>query len=93
MDDIQTIETLKQRYETMRDQKTKAETLLGQAQAELERLRAEARERFGTDDLQQLQAKLEAMEADNLRKRREYQALLDSIERDLKSVEEQVEGP
>jgi len=93
MDEVQDIETLKQRYEKMRDKKTEAETLLRTAKAELERLQADARERFGTDDLDQLKAKLAAMEADNLKKRKDYQALLDGIERDLKAVEEQVEAP
>jgi uncharacterized Fe-S cluster-containing protein len=92
MDEVQDIETLKSRYESMREQKTRAETLLGQAQAELERLRAEAQERFGTDDLDQLRAKLAAMEAENLKKRKDYQGLLDGIERDLRSVEEQIES-
>ncbi len=93
MDEVQDIETLKQRYEKMSHKKTEAETLLRTAQAELDRLQIEAKERFGTDDLEQLKAKLAAMESENLKRRREYQTLLDGIERDLKAVEAQVETP
>lgn len=91
MDEIQDIEKLKQRYETLRDKKTEADTLLRTAEAELQKLKAEARERYGTDDLEALKKKLGDMEAENRRKRQEYQALLDGIERDLKDVEDQIQ--
>lgn len=91
MDEIQDIEQLKRRYETLRDKKTEADTLLRTAEAELEKLKAEARERYGTDDVVSLKQKLEDMEAENRRKRQEYQALLDGIERDLKDVEDQLQ--
>lgn len=91
MDEIQDIEQLKRRYETLRDKKTEADTLLRTAEAELEKLKAEARERYGTDDVEALKKKLGDMEAENRRKRQEYQALLDGIERDLKHVEDQVQ--
>ena len=84
----QDIETLKHRYERLNTKKTQAETLLQSAHQELERLKAEAKAKYGTDDLQELQAKLKQMEHDNLKKRGEYQKLLDKIEADLQEVEE-----
>jgi hypothetical protein len=83
----QTIEQLQQRYERLNTQKIQCETKLESARAELEKLRREAREKYGTDDLVELQAKLEQMKADNEQKRAQYQADLDRIEADLDQVE------
>lgn len=88
MSEPQTIETLRQRYEDLNKKRTQAETLLQKANEELEKLKAEAKSKFGTDDLAEMQKQLEQMEQENLKKRREYQKLLDGIEADLKSVEE-----
>lgn len=88
MSEIQDIETLKARFESLRDKKTKAEALLHNANDELKRLQAEAQERYGTSDVQSLKAKLKQMEEDNKRKQREYQAQLDGIDAKLKQVEE-----
>jgi hypothetical protein len=84
----QDIETLRRRYEQLSTRKTEAETLLNHAKQELERLKADALAKYGTDDLESLQKKLQEMEEANLRKRREYQKLLDTIEEDLRKVEE-----
>ncbi len=86
-DEPQDIETLRKRYEQLNTKKTQAETLLSTANQELERLKAEAKSKYGTDDLQELEMKLKEMEEENLRKRRDYQKLLDQIERELLSVE------
>jgi hypothetical protein len=51
-------------------------------------LKKEAREKYGTDDLNTLREKLDAMKAENEEKRMNYQAELDRIETELKSVEE-----
>ncbi|MFY9234296.1 MAG: hypothetical protein WAO58_07535 [Fimbriimonadaceae bacterium] len=88
MSEPQTIEILRQRYEDLNKKRTQAETLLQKANEELEKLKAEAKSKFGTDDLAEMQKQLEQMEQENLKKRREYQRLLDGIEADLKSVEE-----
>lgn len=88
----QDIETLRKRYEALSTKKTQAETLLSQANQELDRLKRDAKAKFGTDDLAELQKKLEQMEQENLKKRKEYQKLLDGIEADLKRVEERYEG-
>lgn len=88
----QDIETLKHRYERLNIKKTQAETLLQSANEELAKLKAEAKSKYGTDDLEELQAKLRQIEGDNLKKRAEYQKLLDKIEADLQSVEEKYSG-
>ena len=84
----QTIEELQNRYKKLDKQKIQAETTLKLACDQLETLQKEAREKYGTDDLTELQAKLEAMQAENERKRAAYQADLDRIEGDLAAVEQ-----
>lgn len=90
--DIQDIETLKRRFESLREKKTRAETLLGTAETELRRLQAEAAERYGTSDVESLKAKLKQIEEDNRRKQRDYQTQLDGIDAKLKEVEETFRG-
>jgi len=83
----QTIEQLQQRYEKLNKQKIQCETKLDSAKADLDKLQREAREKYGTDDLAELQTKLQQMKADNEQKRAQYQADLDRIETDLDRVE------
>lgn len=83
----QTIEQLQQRYEQLNKQKIQCETKLETAKADLDKLQREAREKYGTDNLAELQAKLQQMKADNEQKRSQYQADLDRIETDLDLVE------
>src|SRR3954453_8690284 len=84
----QDIDQLKQRHRKLNEEKIKAETNELRAREELETLRAEARQKYGTDDLEALKLKLEEMKQDNLRKRREYQAHLDGIQAKLAEVEQ-----
>jgi chromosome segregation ATPase len=83
----QSIEALQERFQQLNKRKIQAETSLDLARQQLETLKSEAREKFGTDDVAELRAKLDAMKADNERKRHEYQAALDKIETDLAEVE------
>jgi chromosome segregation ATPase len=83
----QTIEVLQERYLKLNQKKIEAETELRGAKQRLEELQKEAREKYGTDDLAELQKKLEAMQAENERKRAEYQTELDRIEGNLQEVE------
>jgi hypothetical protein len=85
--DQQGIEQLQQRYNALHTKKIQAETNLENARQQLERLKSEAREKFGTDDVAQLREKLDAMKAENQRKRENYQAELDRIETELTAVE------
>jgi hypothetical protein len=87
-DGQQTIEQLQQRFTLLNTQKIQAETRLKDTNKELERLKSEAREKYGTDDLVQLRAKLQEMKDDNEKKRAEYQAELERIEGELVQVEQ-----
>lgn len=91
MSQVESIEQLRERYEKLNHRKTEATTLLKQAEGELERLRAEAKEKFGTDDLEALKKKLAEMEAENLRRREAYQKQLDAIDAALKEVDRRYE--
>jgi hypothetical protein len=81
------IDDLKKRYELLRDKKVAAETHLLAAAQELDRLKAEAREQHGTDDLAELERLLDEMKRENQRKRTEYQTALQSVEVALAAVE------
>jgi hypothetical protein len=87
-EDAQDINALKQRYDDLREKKTIAETDLRNAERELQKLKKEAKEAYGTDDLTSLQKKLEAMRQANEDKRAAYQKALEKIENDLQAVEE-----
>jgi chromosome segregation ATPase len=84
----QTIEQLQERYKKLDKQKTQAETTLELARGQLAALQKDAREKYGTDDLAELQTKLAAMQAENEQKRAAYQAELERIETDLAAVEQ-----
>lgn len=81
------MEQLKKRYEELSRKKTVCETNLENARKNLEALQAEARERYGTDDLEALRKQLEEMKAENQRKQEDYKASLDAIEANLKDVD------
>jgi hypothetical protein len=87
-DSQQTIEQLQQRYTSLHTKKIQSETKLGEARRQLENLKSEARTKYGTDDLNELRAKLERMKADNEKKRADYQAELQRIEGELAQVEQ-----
>ena len=87
------IEQLKAEYELLNERKIKTQTQLDEATHQLEKLQAEAVAEFETSDIEQLQAKLKQMEAENERRRREYQALIDSIATDLDKIESESNSP
>jgi chromosome segregation ATPase len=91
-DGRQTIEQLQQRYQSLNTKKIQSETNLENARKELDRLRKEALEKYGTDDVEQLRKKLEQMKAENEEKRRNYQADLDRIESELAEIETKYEA-
>lgn len=84
----QTIEELQKRYGALHKKQIEADTNLKNAEKQLASLQAEAREKYGTDDLAALRQKLANMKAENEAKRRDYQTKLDKIESDLAQVEE-----
>jgi len=83
----QTIEELQARFQRLHTKKIQAQTSLEHALELLKRLQAEARQKYETDDVAALRAKLEEMKTDNENKRREYQSSLDRIESALHAVE------
>ena len=89
---IQDIETLKKRHRELDRQKTTAEANCKTAEEQLQRLKEEARVKYGTDDLAQLKARLEQMKSDNDLKRTQYQKHLDEIELKLQAIEKQHQG-
>lgn len=83
----QTIEQLQQRYDDFKSQKVKFETQRDAALEELENLKQEARDTYGSDDVAQLEKILQQMKAENEAKRSEYQQLLDGIDAKLAEVQ------
>ena len=81
------IEELKQRYDTLRTEKIKAETQRESTQEHLRKLKAESKAQFGSDDIDALKIKLDEMVALNESKRAAYQAVLEKIEHRLNEVE------
>jgi chromosome segregation ATPase len=90
-DGRQPIEVLQQRFQSLNTRKIQAETNLDNARKELERLQREARDKYGTDDVDELRRKLEQMKSDNEEKRRSYQSDLDRIESELSEIESRYE--
>jgi hypothetical protein len=80
---------LSERYKELDRKKTIAETNLENSTRELEDLKRQARETYGTDDLENLKAMLQQMKDDNERKRAEYQQHILQIEDSLAEVQRQ----
>lgn len=83
----QTIEQLQQRYQNLNRKKIQAETQRDSAKTRLDDLKTQAQEKYGTDDVAKLQAKLAEIIDENARKRAKYQEDLDKIEKGLAEVE------
>ena len=88
-DEAQDIEVLRERYNVLNEKKITAQAELNRSTRDLEDLKKQALEKYSTDDLVLLRAKLEEMIKENQRMRREYQERLDQIERELTEVERQ----
>lgn len=86
------LKQLTARYQALRDERTRAEADLKNAQKQLAALQDEARKTWGTDDLGQLQARLEEMKRENQRKLEEYSAHLQKVEEALGAVEQKYRG-
>ena len=83
----ETIEQLQQRYAKFNEQQIRVQAQLEGAQKRLVELQSQAKQEFGTDNVDELQAKLETMKKENEKKQAEYQKGLDQIESKLKEVE------
>jgi multidrug resistance efflux pump len=84
------MEQLTKRYQQLNDRKIRSAANLDNAKQQLEAIKDELRRAYGTDDIAELRAKLDAMMADNEAKRQNYQAELDTIEGALAAIEQKV---
>ena len=85
----QTIEQLQERFVELDRERTRIETNRENAAKRLGELKAEAREKFGTDDVEQLEKQLAKLKLENEQKRSTYQKKLDKIESSLSEIKEQ----
>jgi len=90
---MESIEQLRKRYEELHKQQITADANYLNAQKALDEMKTQARNNYGTDDLETLRARLAEMEAENARRLAEYQAHLDKIEADLKDVSDKFRVP
>lgn len=88
----QSIEQLQSRFAALDKKRTQAETTLEHAVRDLESLKSDAKQQYGTDDLDALREKLAVMTRENEEKRSKYQADLDRIESELADVERKFTG-
>jgi len=87
-DSSQTIEQLQARYDGLNEQKIKVNAQREHALQRLEELKAQAKEQYGSDDVEQLSSMLKEMKSKNEKKRAQYQASLDGIDQDLSAINE-----
>jgi chromosome segregation ATPase len=88
----QDIEKLRERHKSLEHQKITAEANLMTSEKTLNDLKRQARESYGTDDLDELGKKLDDMKQENETKRADYQQHLDEIEQKLKDINSQYES-
>jgi len=86
----QPIEKLESRYKSLYDTKIRVETELETTQKELSRHKETAKKNWGTDDVNELEKKLQSIKDENEKKRSDYQKHLDSIESQLKNIKNDV---
>ena len=89
----QTIEELQTRFDGLNKQKIKVETQREHALAQLEDLKSQANELYGSDDVDQLKSTLEELKTKNEKMRSEYQSSLNQIDQDLAEINEKFSEP
>jgi predicted nucleic acid-binding Zn-ribbon protein len=82
----QPIEELQKRYKKLYDEKIRVETELKAAQEQLCYHKENAKKIWGTDDVHELEKRLQAIKNQNEQKRGDYQKHLDSIELQLNNI-------
>ena len=85
-DSSQTIDELQKRFQSLNEEKIKVETQREHALAQLDELKAQSRELFGSDDVGQLEKMLKEMKVSNEQKRSQYESALDAIDADLAAI-------
>lgn len=86
------IDELTQQYHVLNERKIQAETQLKEAEKRLKELQKQANSEFGTSEVDELQTKLQQMEAENETRRADYQQLLNGIQADLEKIETEKES-
>ncbi|HAW28574.1 hypothetical protein [Gimesia maris] len=81
------IEALTEQFQKLNKRKIESERDLVNAEQNLNELKQQARDEYGTDQLDALKEKLEQMKAENTRKRAEYHLSLVQIEAELQKIE------
>jgi predicted transcriptional regulator len=84
----QSIESLQARFQDLNKLKIQVETQRDHALSQLDELKAQAKEQYGSDDVEQLKKVLAEMNPSNEKKRSQYQASLDAIDVDLDAISE-----
>lgn len=88
----QELNELRRQHEQLRDQRVRTEQDMTHLSNELARLKEQAREEYGTDDPEELQALLEKKREENERVVSEYREHIQQVQQDLAAVENRVEG-
>lgn len=81
------IEALTEQYQKLNKRKIESERDLVNAEKNLNELKQQAQDEYGTDQLDELKEKLNQIKAENERKRAEYHQSLGKIEADLAKIE------
>ncbi len=81
------LESLKTDYKELETKKIQTDTNIKTLETELERLREQARESYGTSDLEKLRDLLEARRRDNEQMLTEYEQHIRSIKKRLDEIE------
>lgn len=84
----QTIKELQERFNDLQHERTRVDTNRENSEKQLATLKAEALEKFGTDDVKQLEKQLKKLVSENEKQRAAYQTQLDEIEMNLVEIEE-----
>ena len=91
-DKPKSIEQLREAYARLEAARQRAQTELARAEERLKVGREDAKARFGSDELEELQQKLQAWTAENETRRTKYQAELEAIETELKNIQAAAEA-
>lgn len=91
-DVLRRLATATRKAEELTRRRATLEARLEEARRTYRRLAETAKERFGTDDLNELRAKLLAMEEDNARKVAEFEANLRDVEQQITQAESVLRG-
>lgn len=85
------LEQLNARRTSLRDSLVRAQTNADTAQRELQRLEAEAKEKYGTSDPAELQRLVAQWTEENARALDQYETDLNTLDKELKRVQQQLQ--